>query len=54
MFLISSCGTVVLKDEGIKAHWMKAGEKAPFEGILIDNATFYKVLVRLEECKHGR
>jgi len=48
---LAACSKVVVQDAKIKAHWIKAGEPAPFEGILLNDYTYYKMRVKLDECR---
>ena len=46
----SACTTYTIKDNRIRVHFIQQGEKAPFDGMLLNKYT-YK---RLKECCVGR
>ena len=48
--VFSGCSKVVIRDTQIHAHWMHAGEKAPFDGVLLNDYTYYKLRKKLNEC----
>lgn len=35
----------------IKVHWIKKGEKAPFDGILMDEKTYELMRIKIEDLK---
>jgi hypothetical protein len=37
------------KDDEIKAYWIKTGEIAPFDGILLNEKTYYELRKKLLE-----
>jgi len=49
---LSSCSTkrVVIQDRRIRAHWISQGEKAPFDGILLNKYTFEKLKEKAKSC----
>ena len=50
--LITSCSKpVVIRDGNIKAHWIKKGEPAPFDGIELNEYTYYKLVKKARKCK---
>lgn len=53
VFLMSSCAykTVEVKDSQIQSHWIKQGEQAPFDGILLNDYTFKKMLEKVQNCR---
>ena len=48
---MTSCSTVVIKDPQIRTHWIKQGEIAPFNGILLNKYTFIKLLEKAQKAK---
>jgi hypothetical protein len=54
---MSSCSFITpnhkVNVEGqVQAHWIKQGEPAPFNGILLNDYTFYKIMEKAQrECK---
>jgi len=48
---ITGCTKVVVQDPEIKAHWMSKGEPAPFDGVLLNDYTYYKLRMKLNECR---
>lgn len=38
-------------DPQIRAHWIKADEPAPFDGLLINEYTYYRIRVALIEAE---
>lgn len=52
VFTLSSCSTrkVVIQDNRIMVHWIKQGEKAPFDGILLNKYTFERLEQKAKSC----
>lgn len=50
IFLISGCSQIQFNDPSIKTHWIKKGEVAPFNGLLMNDYTYYKIRLKLNEC----
>ena len=50
-FTTTSCSTVVVKDPQVRTHWMKKGEPAPFDGVLLNEYTFLKLLEKVQACE---
>lgn len=53
---MSSCSAIpthkVNVEGQVQAHWVKQGEPAPFNGILLNEYTFYKIMEKAQrECK---
>ncbi len=49
--LISGCTTgVQIRSDSIKAHWIKRGEKAPYNGILLNDYTYYRLVDKAMKC----
>jgi hypothetical protein len=53
LLVVSSCTTVVIHDAQIRTHWIKKGEIAPFDGVLLNSYTFYQLLTQLNKCKNS-
>jgi len=54
IFVLPSCfyqKQVIEYKPEINVHWMKKGEPAPFDGILMDKYTFYRLVKQASECK---
>lgn len=56
VLLMSSCSVIpthkVNVEGQVQAHWIKQGEPAPFNGILLNDYTFYKIMKKAQrECK---
>jgi len=49
-FTTMSCSTVVIKDSQVRTHWMKKGEPAPYDGVLLNSYTFLKLLEKAQAC----
>lgn len=50
IFLGSGCASSpTFDDVTVKAHWMKAGEIAPFDGVLLSDYTYYQLRKKLIE-----
>jgi len=49
--ITASCSRIMIHDTRINTHWIKKGDIAPFNGILMTQYTFYKIIKRIEECK---
>jgi hypothetical protein len=48
IFLSSGCASSPTFDDiTIKAHWMRAGEIAPFDGVLLNDYTYYEIRKKL-------
>ena len=54
LFLLSGCVSVHEVDHQIRAHWMEANETAPYDGILLDEHTYYRIMDKLNRCKYGQ
>ncbi|WP_201353805.1 hypothetical protein [Hydrogenimonas urashimensis] len=52
--MIDGCARVDISDPSINAHWMRQGEVAPFDGVLLNDYTYYKLREKLLECKGER
>jgi len=46
-----SCRSVTINDPQIKTHWMKKGEPAPYDGVLLNEYTFLKLLEKAQRCR---
>jgi len=53
IFVLSSCSTMTytVHDYRIKVHRIKYGEKAPFDGYLLNDWTYKQIKKKLAECK---
>lgn len=50
IFLTNGCASSpTFEDVTVKAHWMKAGEIAPFDGVLLSDYTYYQLRKKLIE-----
>jgi hypothetical protein len=58
IFLLQGCAAFQqpygYEKVNIRAHWMKKGEKAPFDGVLLNEETFVRIMEKLQECKYGK
>jgi hypothetical protein len=50
---MTSCRTIEIKDPQVKTHWMREGEPAPYDGVLLNEYTFLKLLERAQKCRRG-
>jgi hypothetical protein len=48
--MMMSCRSVEVKDPQVKTHWMRKGEVAPYDGILLNKYTFIKLLEKAQRC----
>jgi len=49
--MMTNCKTVEIKDPQVRTHWIKKGEPAPFDGILLNEYTFLKLLEKAQRCQ---
>jgi len=54
--MISSCSTTPketpFQSYKIRVHYMQQGEKAPFDGYLLNNYTYQRIKQTLKSCKN--
>jgi len=36
------------------AHWMVEGEKAPYDGVLLNSYTYQNLIYKVKKCKKGK
>jgi hypothetical protein len=48
---MTSCRSVEIKDPQVRTHWMKKGEPAPYDGVLLNKYTFLKLLEKAQRCR---
>lgn len=41
-------------DPQVRAHWIKESEAAPFDGLLLNEYTYYRLRMALIECEVNR
>jgi len=51
--LLASCTTVVIHDAQVRTYWIKKGQVAPYDGVLLNKYTFYELLTQLNKCKNS-
>lgn len=54
MFSTTGCARVVVDDANIRAHWIRSGDPAPFDGILLNDYTYYRLRDELIKCRRGQ
>ncbi len=48
---LNSCAVYTVHDYRVRVHWIKKGEKAPFDGILLNKYTFKQLERKAEQCQ---
>lgn len=58
LLLFTACSTLPefgepleFDDPQVRAHWIKESEPAPFDGLLINEYTYYRLRMALIECE---
>ena len=56
IIIATSCTTkrVRIIDNRIMAHWMVEGEKAPYDGVLLNSYTYQNLIYKVKKCKKGK
>jgi len=47
---LTACTTYTIKDNRVRVHFIKQGEPAPYNGVLLNNYTYYKLKEKAAKC----